>query len=67
MLGLFFSVVTLGIAAGSLLLGYLFELIGTRTSLTVVGAVVSAYGIFAMFRIRGHIRHANHSALPPGP
>lgn len=66
MLGLFFSVVTLGIAVGSLLLGFLFQLIGARTSLTLVGCLVCIYGIVGMVRIRGHIRHANRGALPPG-
>ena len=62
MLGLFFSVITLGTALGSIILGQLFEVAGSRSSLFVVGILVCAYGVFGLFRIRGHLR-----ALPDDP
>lgn len=56
MLGLFFSVVTLGTALGSVLLGYLIDSAGARLSLTLVGLLVCLYGVVGVFRLRGHIR-----------
>ncbi len=52
MLGLFYSAVTLGIAAGSILMGMMFDYLGTRRSLALLGVAVCAYGVFSAIRLR---------------
>ena len=52
MLGLFYSAVTLGIAAGSLAMGLMFDYFGTRRSLVLLGVAVCAYGVFSGIRQR---------------
>lgn len=50
--GLYFSIVTLCIAIGSLLLGMLFDLLGTRAPLIVMGLFVLGYGIAGVVKLR---------------
>lgn len=51
-LGLFYSVVTLGTAAGSIVVGMLIDALGVRTSLAFLGLLVSIFGLISLVRIR---------------
>lgn len=58
MLGLFYSVVTLGISGGAILMGWLFDVAGERWPLVFMGIFICLCGLFGLLRMRGHLRQA---------
>lgn len=63
MLGLFFAMTALATVVGSLLFGLLFDLIGVRSGLVMLGAVSSVYGLLQIWLIA----RSNKDQSDPSP
>ena len=51
-LGIFFAAITLATVGGALLVSWLFELVGVRTGLVLLGVVAFGYGLFQVWWLR---------------